>query len=183
MKPVKLAIVGGSSTGKTTLFNELEKLYKSFPEIEFINESARQYFNDNPTDNPFVFSVQEKILDLALLKESLALKNNPKIIVTDTSVLEVAFYTKILGDEKGAEKFLKKLENYIPTYTKFLVMNHLDVPFENDSVRKEDKKVRDSIHAMLLDFYKEKNLPYTIINGDVEKRRDATARIINSYLN
>lgn len=111
------------------------------------------------------------------------MKNNPKIIITDTSVLEVAFYTKILGDEKGAEKFLKKLENYIPTYTKFLVMNHLDVPFENDSVRKEDKKVRDSIHAMLLDFYKEKNLPFTIINGDVEKRRDTVASIINSYLN
>lgn len=182
MKPIKLAIVGGSSTGKTTLFKELENIYKVHPEIEFINESARQYFNEHPTDNPFVFAVQEKILNLALLKESLALKKNPKVIITDTSVLEVAFYTKILGDNRGSEKFLKSLENYIPTYTKFLVMNHLDVPFKNDSVRKEDKKIRDSIHTMLLDFYIERDLPYEIINGNVEERKTKAVKIIDSYL-
>lgn len=182
MTTVKLAIVGGSSSGKTTLFDELEKTYKRNSQIAFVHESARQYFNDNPTDNPFVFEVQEKILDLALLKEKLAGENNPRIVITDTSALEVMFYTKVNGDEERAGRFLKKLESYIPTYTKFLVMNHLEVPFENDDIRKEDRETRDKIHEMILRFYKERELPYEIISGNISQRKEKVMEIISFYL-
>lgn len=182
MALTKLAIVGGSSSGKTTLFDELVTAYKGNSKIAFVHESARQYFNDNPSENPFTLAIQEKILDLALLKEKLARENNPDVIITDTSALEVIFYTRAKGDNEGADHLLKRLEDYIPTYTKFLVMNHEEVKFENDKIRKEDKQTRDIVHEMILDFYEKRDLPFEKISGTISERKKRVMEIISSYL-
>lgn len=180
--PVKLALVGGSSTGKTTLFNKLSEQYKSDKRIAFVHESARQFFNENQVDIPFDVSNQEKILDLALLNESLAAQTNPQVIITDTSALEVIFYTRVLGDEEGAQRLEKRLKNYEKTYTQFLLMNKEDVTFKNDDVRREDKKTRDTIHVMLIDFYKTNNLSYTLISGTVSQRQQQVNETLLRFL-
>ena len=182
VKQIKLAIVGGSSSGKTTLFKELEEEYKNNPDVAFVHESAREYFLSNPSSDPFILEVQEKILDLALENEKSATLKNSKIIVTDTSALEVMFYTKVRGDEKGAERLYKRLASYIPSYTKFLLLNHAEVPFENDIVRKEDKDTRDKIHQMLEAFYKNNDLEFEKINGTIDQRRKKVSAIILKYL-
>lgn len=181
-KVIKLAIVGGSSTGKTTLFENLQKQHSQDSRLAFVHESARQFFNENTVEIPFDFINQEKILELALLNEKLALQTNPKIIITDTSALEVMFYTQVLGNEQGAHNLLLRLEDYIPTYTKFLVMNTNDVTFKNDDIRRESEATRDTIHSMLINFYQTRNLPFVIISGTVPQRQKKVTEIINNYL-
>ncbi|MDP3941359.1 MAG: ATP-binding protein [bacterium] len=180
--PIKLAIVGASSTGKTTLLTHLEKKYKGNKQIAFVHESARQFFNENQVDNPFDITNQEKILDLALLNEKLARETNPKVILTDTSALEVIFYTKVQGNEAGAKQLRSRLESYIPTYTKFLLLNPEDVMFENDEVRRESKKTRDTIHSMLVAFYHQEKLPFVLISGTIFEREKRIRDIIQTYL-
>lgn len=181
-QPIKLAIVGASSTGKTTLLTHLEEYYRSNPAIAFVHESARQFFNENQVDNPFDFENQEKILELALLNEKLVAETDPKILITDTSVLEVMFYTKVQDNEKGYELLREKVSSYIPTYTKFLLMNPDDVVFENDAVRREDKHTRDKIHSMLIKFYHQERLPFTLISGTIPERQKRIIDIVSSYL-
>ncbi|MBI2442677.1 MAG: ATP-binding protein [Candidatus Levybacteria bacterium] len=180
--PIKLAIVGASSTGKTTLLTHLEEKYKGNKHIAFVHESARQFFNENQVDNQFDFANQEKILALALLNEKLATETNPKVILTDTSALEVMFYTKVHGDEEGTKRLRERLESYIPTYTKFLLLNPEDVQFENDEVRRESKQIRDTIHSMLVAFYHQEKLPFALISGTILEREKRIRDIIQTYL-
>lgn len=178
----KLSLVGASSTGKTTLLQLLEKQHKDNSDMAFVHEGARQILSEQSPSEPFTLSVQEKILERVFQNEQLALKKNPRLIVTDTSALEVMFYTKVAGDKEGAAKLHQKLKGYIPTYTKFLVMNPTDVPFVNDEIRQESKETRDNIHDMLLAFYEENNLPYEVISGTIEERQKRLNDILQSYL-
>ncbi len=178
----KLALVGASSTGKTTLLTLLEKQHRDNSDIAFVHEGARQILSEQAPSEPFTLSVQERILERVLQNEQLAVEKNPRLIVTDTSALEVMFYTKVAGDEKGAAMLYKKVKDYIPTYTKFLLLNRADVPFLNDEVRQESKETRDKIHEMLLAFYQEHHLPYEIIQGTIAERQKQLNNIFQSYL-
>lgn len=177
----KLSLVGASSTGKTTLLRLLEKQHMDKGDIAFVHEGARQILSEQAPSEPFTLSVQERILERVLENEKLAEAKNPRLIVTDTSALEVMFYTKVAGDEKGAAMLHQKLKDYIPSYTKFLLLNPHDVPFLNDEVRQESKETRDRIHDMLLAFYQENNLPYEIISGTIEERQKKLNTIFQSY--
>lgn len=178
----KIAIVGGSATGKTTLLARLENQFAQNPNVVFVHESARQFFTENPHNITFSFEAQEKILDLVLENEKHAMSRHPRLIVTDTSALEVMFYTKVHGDEKGAAVLLKRIESYIATYTKFLVMNPNDVAFENDAIRRESKEVRDRIHRLIIEFYHTNNLRFELISGTIPERQKRVSDIINTYL-
>lgn len=178
----KIAIVGGSATGKTTLLIRLEKQYSHNKKVVFVHESARQFFTQNPDRIEFTFAVQEKILDLVFENEEIAMAKHPRLIVTDTSALEVMFYTKVHGDEKGASTLLKRIEGYISTYTKFLVMNPNDVSFENDAIRRESKETRDKTHHLLIEFYHQNNLRFELISGTIPERHKRVSDIINTYL-
>lgn len=179
----KFAIVGGSSTGKTTLLKLLEEAYQDNPDVVFVHESARQFFSENPDQINFSLSVQEKILDLVFENEKKAEIGNPRLIVTDTSALEVMFYTRASGDEEGATQLMGKIENYIPSYDKFLLMNPIDVQFINDEIRLEDKETRDKIHQMLVDFYHHNQLKFELIAGTIPERKKRVSDIIENYLN
>lgn len=181
-QPIKLAIVGASSTGKTTLISQLQQSYAGNRDIAFVHESARQFFLENPDQIEFTRQVQEKILALVLHNEQKALGQNPKIIVTDTSAIETALYTKVNGDEEGATLLLEEIRPWIHTYTKFLLLNPDDVTFENDEVRKETKAVRDQIHRLIVDFYHQEHLPFALISGTIPERLKRVHDIIQEYL-
>ena len=178
----KIAIVGGSATGKTTLINQLEAEFRDNREVVFVHESARQFFTENPDQINFTLDVQKKILDLVYENEKRAIERDPKLIITDTSALEVMFYTRVMGDEAGADELLDKVREYIPSYDKFLLMNPEDVMFVNDDVRREDKEIRDRVHSMLVDFYHANELKFELISGTIPDRQRRVSDIIRTYL-
>lgn len=182
MHPIKLAIVGASSTGKTTLLTHLEASYKDDARIIFVHESARQFFTENPDKIEFTLPIQEKILSLVFENEKKAELKNPFVIITDTSAIETVLYTKVQGDEDGAASLLEKVRPHIKSYTRFLLLNPDDVLFENDEIRRETKETRDSIHKLLVEFYKKEHLPFTLISGTIPERQKRIHDIIQTYL-
>lgn len=170
-KLAKIALVGASCTGKTSLFDTYRQQYAGqSPRVTFVSEAAREYFQTHSLPDRFTQEVQRDIQLLMLKNEEAAPKENCDIILCDSSTIDPAIYTLAFGDSEGAEALISQINFWLPTYTKFLLLNPADVPFENDEVRNESEKDRENIHQTFIKLFTEKNIPYEVLSGSLEER-------------
>lgn len=177
----KVAFVGTSCIGKTTLIEELQKTYGNDNTIAYVPEAARVFFTQNilPEEERFTAGTQGQVQDLALLNEQQAHAHpEVRVILCDRSVIDAVVYTKAHGDEEGSESLLRKVEYWLPTYNKFLLLDPTDIPYQTDDVRKEDASTRERFHQAFLDFFSEQNLPFEILSGTPEKRIQRVKEIL-----
>lgn len=181
--PLKIALVGTSSAGKTAVLETLQKQHKNNPAISFVADGARVFFEENPnlTDR-FSAETQDKIQSRALENERQAHLMNPKIIVCDRSVIDAVVYVKSTGDRIGAKTLFERILYWLPTYKKFLLLDPAEVPFSKDSIRKEDIETREKFHRAFLDFFQETRIPYELLQGTLEQRVARVNTIIQKAL-
>jgi len=164
----KIAFVGTSCIGKTTLLNEYKR---KNPQVMIVGEASSEFFIKNPDiKDRFSFETQGKIQEFALKNERDAHKTGAKIILCDRSVLDAVIYVKSMGDSKGAKELLKRVEFWLPTYDKFLLLNPADIPYRRDSVRQEDEGTRQRFHEAFINFFNETGISYELLSGTVARR-------------
>src|SRR3989344_6692758 len=153
--PKKIAFVGAASIGKTTLLNELREQYGHNSSIAFVDEVARAYFTKNPTEPDLVFSfdVQKSIQDRIVANEQKTYEQRPAVIFCDRSVIDAVVHLQAHKDEEGATKLLENVEDWLPTYTLFLLLDPTDVPYKTDDIRRESEDTRNHIHNSFLRFF------------------------------
>lgn len=173
----KIALIGTSCVGKTSI---LEILKEKFPEHVFINEAAREYFRSKRLSNRFSFSDQKNIQDLVIEKEKIM---EGDMRICDRSVICPIIYTITAGDVKGGNLLHSRIKSWIKTYTEFLLLDPLGIPFENDEIRNEDIGFRMKVHNEYVAFLKKNNIQYTLINGSWKERVEKIETIIklNTY--
>jgi len=169
-KPVKIAFVGTSHTGKTTLFEFYRQKLGNDSKIAFVKEASRLFFQTNAVDNRFSAETQGKIQEIILKNEKEAHKLRSAIILCDRSVIDAVVYVRAQGDKQGAEQLLRKIQFWLPTYDKFLLFDPADIPYRKDSVRQEDEQTRQRFHKAFLDFFSETGISYELISGNLEER-------------
>lgn len=113
--PVKIALVGSLSVGKTTILNTLRKKYKGRKEIAFVDEVAREYFQKYGMKERFSVKAQSRIQEFILKREQKIHNQKPKYIICDRSVIDSVVYLKSYGDKKGSEILLKRIRLWLPT--------------------------------------------------------------------
>lgn len=176
----KIAFVGTSSVGKTSLLWEYKKRMGKNPSIAFVHEAARDFFKDNPTvKKRFAKDAQGKIQSLMLKREKKAHGSGAKIIICDRSVIDAVVYVRSTGDIEGARELLEKVRFWLPTYHKFFLLDPVDVIYEKDNVRQEDEGVRQAFHKAFLDFFQEYRIPYELLSGTIEERITKVDKILN----
>ena len=168
----KIALVGAACVGKTTLFNSLREALGKRSDVVFVSEVARDFFQQNPTDPSGVFSpsVQSRLQDLILEREQQAHALEPAFIICDRSVLDCPVHLKAMGDEEGANNLLEHVRSWLPTYNCFLLLDPKDVPYQQDEVRRESEKTRNSIHETFIYFFQQHNIPFRVLSGSLEER-------------
>lgn len=179
--PLKIALIGTSCVGKTTLLVSLaDVLRQELPgiKVETIEEAARIYFTHNKTEEPFLYFHQWQIQTLAKLQEQIAYFKNPHAILTDRSILDAVVYVKTMGDEKGAEKLLQQEKGWLSTYTHFFLLDPKGVPYKTDGVRKEAKNLRDTFHKTFVKLLSQLHLPHTIVSGSEQKRLETVFKFV-----
>src|SRR5476651_750317 len=98
-EPRKIALVGTSSVGKTTVLEHLKRRYVKDPTVVFVEEAARKFFGDNPNvAYPFFEHSQRQVQSLALQNEEVAHLGNPRVIICDRSVIDAVAYVRAQGD-------------------------------------------------------------------------------------
>lgn len=182
-QPQKYALIGTSCVGKTTLITTLhEKLQDKINKTVIVSEAAREYFTKVKARNPFSYMHQKNIQQLALKQEKQMLKENPKIILCDRSVVDAIVYVQTMKDYTGADKLLKKMKNWFPTYTHFFLLDPKDVPYQTDNVRKEQQSLREAFHQTFLSVLSEIKAPYTLIQGTKKARITTMNNLIQNNL-
>ncbi len=177
----KFAFVGTSCTGKTSLIEHFKNTYSGNQSVVFIPEAARIFFTQNPQiADRFSVTVQGAVQALTLKNEQEAHQSGVKIILCDRAVIDAIVYVSSQGDTKGASELLKKVEFWLPTYSKFFLLDPADIPYETDDIRQETPETRQKLHDAFLNFFEETGIPYELLSGTIEERIRKVKRILEN---
>lgn len=181
--PKKFALIGTSCIGKTTLLMMLEeKLTSEKPKkkIAIVPEAARIYFSTRKVRKPFSVTNQSAVQKLAKTQEELALQTNPDIILSDRSVLDAYMYVKALSGEDNAQPLLHRVKGWLPSYTHLFLLDPKGVPYQTDTVRKEQESIREQFHKTFVASLPKLAVSFSLIDGTLEQRLHKMLQIIHS---
>jgi len=168
----RIALVGASSTGKTTVF---ELLKGKLPKYEFINESTR-------TVKSYGFPINEFGTDatqLAISSFHLEALLKPGNILLDRGYLDLLVYTNFMDVSDSTKNYIEDTWNRIKgEYTHYVYF-----PIEFDSVddgvrsvNEEWRKEIDKEFKLLLDGVRK---PYLTVTGSPLQRVEQILNFIN----
>ena len=159
----RIALVGASSTGKTTVY---ELLKGKLPKYEFINESTR-------TVGSYGFPINEKGTDatqLAISSFHLEALLNPGNIIFDRGYLDLIVYTNYMNVDASTKTYIedtwKRVKNEYTHYIYFPI----EFASVDDGVRSVNEDWREKIDKefqLLLDGVRK---PYLTVTGSPLQR-------------
>ncbi|WP_448701026.1 AAA family ATPase [Mucilaginibacter sp. AW1-3] len=168
---IKIAIVGGESTGKSTMSAYLAKYYQTV----WVPEFARGYcekLTAPPTwqDEINMFEGQLE------LEKSLLPKAN-KILICDTTFITVKIWSDhIFG--RSPQQVVDELSRH--PYDFYLLLN-IDLPWQDDPLRDFPDK-REHFMQVWHDELKALNADYVVISGLGHDRYDNATQAIDTFL-
>jgi hypothetical protein len=184
---VKVAFVGTSCIGKSSLLDACRE--ELGDDALFVSEAAREWFSLHPnTTDRFGVAAQGKVQALALQKEKdaheLAASQPGRlpIILCDRSVLDAPVYVYSQGDETGAQELLNRVRSWLPTYSKILLLDPVDVAYSPDDIRAEDEATRQLFHGAFLDFFDANDVDYQLLSGTLTDRLGQVQSLLNAQL-
>lgn len=145
-----ILLIGGPSSGKTTLINHLEEEgFICYPEIsrEVTLKAREQGVDQLFLTNPMLFS--EMLLDGRIEQFESALKEE-KTVFIDRGIPDVLAYMDFIGDTYP-EKFIKACEKY--KYDKIFLLPPWEEIYTSDNERYESYEEAMRIHDFLVDTY------------------------------
>ena len=168
---MKVVITGAESSGKTTLFESLEKYYGIVGAKEF----ARNYLlnSNGKYSQKDLISIANGQIDAEINVK----KNNPDLVICDTDLLTIKIWSQYkYGD---CDKQIHNLLNSYPADL-YLLMKP-DIPWEDDPLRENPDDRWD-----IFGIYKQElailGVPFFTISGSKKNRLRKSISIIDKFL-
>lgn len=169
---LKIAIVGGESTGKSTMSAYLAKYYNTV----WVPEYAREYcekLTEPPTWQDEINMFEGQLA----LEESLSAQAN-KILICDTTFITVKIWSDhIFG--RSPQQVIDELARH--HYDFYLLLN-IDMPWQHDPLRDFPDK-REHFMQVWHNELKALNANYVLISGLGQQRYDNAVQAIDAFLN
>ena len=169
----RIALVGASSTGKTTVY---ELLKNKLPKFEFINESTR-------TVAEYGFPINEKgtsETQLAISSFHLEALLKPGNVILDRCYMDLIVYSNFMDNiSKESHKYIKNTWNRVKNEYTHYIYFPIEFASVDDGVRSvnEDWRVKiDNEFKLLLDGVRE---PYLTVTGSPLQRVEQILKFIN----
>jgi NadR type nicotinamide-nucleotide adenylyltransferase len=157
---VRVCLHGPESTGKTTLARELAEHFHT----RFVPEFGRLYCEafGNECDAEDL----RAIVRGQLLMSNAAERKAERILILDTDPVMTSIWADVLLGHRPAD--LDRVEDPADLY----LLADVDVPFAADAIRFfPDQKTREAFFERCKIELDRRKLPYVIISGDREARR------------
>lgn len=173
---MKIAFVGTSSTGKTTLITELfkHKDFKNF-KLEFLTTNARGILNSmgfNQMD--FMSNEQRKKFQYIYFEKKCQGEKNKSNFITDRSFVDVASYWLVRECNYNllmAEELLTKSETLSKKYDLHFYFPYGIIPFQPDGYRSENENQRKEIGDQMKHFLVDWGIRHVSLDTDILKER------------
>jgi|TARA_B110000908_G_scaffold35775_1_gene42909 nicotinamide riboside kinase len=160
----RIALVGASSTGKTTVY---ELLKNRFPKYEFVNESTR-------TVKKYGFPINEQgtsETQLAISSFHLEALLKPYNSILDRCYLDLVVYSSLMPNcSEEAFKYINATwERIKDEYTHYI---YFPIEFDSvdDGVRSIDEEWRQDVDKEFFDNLEQINKPYLTVTGSPMQR-------------
>lgn len=153
MEPLLIQFTGAQSTGKTTLASELVQVFSHnrIP-VHLINEISREFKRLGVINN---LDVEADSIDQLVLNDELLLQYfmnyatafDKSVILAERSFIDCLAYGSNLQEKTDIHQFVLEQNRRVLHFLKRLrnvktIYFPLDIPYENDGVRKEYSRVR-----------------------------------------
>ncbi len=175
----KVLLVGGESTGKSTLTINLANYYNT----NFVEEAGRELSEKSGTDRLMLQEDFTEILLQQKLNQMKAAQYSNKVLFIDTDALITRFYLGFLeGGDASGNIILADAVDVLNEYDLILFLQP-DVPFVQDGDRSEiihaDRKKYSDMIKNILDEHGKK---YVCIGGDYQQRFLQATEHVNQLL-
>lgn len=178
----KVLVVGGESTGKSTLVQNLALAYNT----NFVAEVGRETCEYAGGEELMISA--DLIENLIRQKDEVreAAKNSNRILFVDTDALTTGFYCKLLledGEEKRQLVQLADSIHWTNAWDLVLFLEPEGVDFVQDGTRNEEIKAeRKKYSDMLKEMFLRNNVKLVCIEGDYLERFNRAKEIIEKEL-
>lgn len=170
----KVAIVGTESCGKTTLCNNLSKIYDTTWIPEFGRDICFDYKN-HLTESVF----DEIVMNQYLLDEKSLYKANRFTLIDSEAVVSQYYLGEYFNGLKSEfiEQFIKKQNIDLYIYLE------PDVPWVADGIRfLGDPEVRRKNNEKLKNMFKEYGIELSCVSGNYEERLEKSCQLIDTLV-
>ncbi len=175
----KVLLIGGESTGKSTLTINLANYYNT----NYLEEVGRDISERSGTD---MLMLPEDFTDILLIhkvREREALLHSNKVLFEDTDCLITKFYIQFLeGKGKAVNEKLADAISQLNNYDLILFLEP-DVRFVQDGDRSPVIAAdREHYSNRIKELYKEREYNIEIISGDYQERFSQSVSLIDKLL-
>lgn len=160
--PLRIAILGTASSGKTTLAMALARRYGTVWVPEYLRE-----FVDTAGRVP-VATDQIHIARTQRAHENAAAPSARRFLFCDTTPLMTAVYSRHYFGGIDAE--LAPLADAHPRDYDLTLVTAADIPWQADGLMRENEEVSIIINRMLHEELAARGIPYVPVSGDMAQR-------------
>ncbi len=162
----RIALVGASSTGKTTVY---ELLKNKLPKYEFVNESTR-------TVGSYGFPINEEgtcATQLAISSFHLEALLQPYNLVLDRCYMDVVVYTKFMkGVTSHTYSYIEDTWNRVKNEYTHYIYFPIEFASVDDGVRSVNEKWRKKIDREFIKELNDNKIEYLTVTGSPMQRVD-----------
>ncbi len=179
MNPLRIAIVGAESTGKSTLAVALAQRLAELTGLRCtaVGEWLRQWCDAHgrtplPAEQLPIAQQQQALIDAAAAAHD--------IVVADTTALMTSVYSELLFGDRSLQAYAIAQQRRCD----FTLLTALDIAWQPDGLQRDGPQVRgpvdDRVRALLIDH----RLPWALVSGSgaarLESALDAVAPLLRS---
>lgn len=178
----KVLVVGGESTGKSTLVQNLALAYNT----NFVAEAGRAVCEYAGSEDTMIMEDFAEILLRHKVNELDALKRSNRVLFVDTDALTTLFYVRFLLNKEAEIEKCTALAEALAAMNAYDLVLFLEptVAFVQDGTRNEAIAAdREKYSNQIKEVLNRHNVPYHCISGDYLERFDVAKQRIKEILN
>jgi len=169
-QPLRVAIMGAESSGKSTLAAALATHYGTVWVPEYLREFVDTHGRVPEETDQF------PIARTQMEREDAAAAVATRFLFCDTTPMMTALYSRWYWGRVDAQLAqLERRHDYA-----FTLVTAPDSPWEADGLQRDSEVVRQTIHEQVLQMLDERAIPYLMVTGSLPQRMLQAARYLNS---